>query len=158
MARLSIHLLGTFQVELDGQPVTRAFRTEKERALLAYLVMESSRPVTREMLAEFFWPDRPPGKARTNLRQALAGLRKVLAEPSGTGFYLHYDDDSVQFNSGSDYWLDVQAFRAALGATLRHDHQDLETCQVCAEQLETAIGHYRGQFISDFYATTSLEF
>jgi diguanylate cyclase (GGDEF)-like protein len=158
MARLSMQLLGTFQVALDGQSVTRAFRTEKERALLAYLVMESRRPVTREMLAEFFWPDRPPGKARTNLRQALAGLRKVLAEPPGGGTYLHVDDDSVQFNTASDYWLDVQAFRAALGATLRHDHQDLETCQVCAEQLETAIGHYRGQFFGDFYASTSLEF
>lgn len=158
MARLSMHLLGTFQVALDGHPVTRAFRTEKERALLAYLVMGSSRPVTREMLAEFFWPDRPPGKARTNLRQALAGLRKVLAEPPGGGTYLHVDDDSVQFNIASDFWLDVQAFRAALETTLRHNHQDLEQCQVCAEQLATAIGHYHGQFFGDFYASTSLEF
>ena len=40
MARLSIRLLGPFQVTLDGQPVT-AFEPDKVRALLAYLAVES---------------------------------------------------------------------------------------------------------------------
>ena len=40
MARLSIHLLGPFRVILDGQPVA-GFESDKVRALLAYLAVES---------------------------------------------------------------------------------------------------------------------
>ena len=40
MARLSIRLLGPFQAALDEQSVT-AFESDKVRALLAYLAVES---------------------------------------------------------------------------------------------------------------------
>ena len=50
MAHLSISLLGTFQVILDGEPVT-AFESDKVRALLAYLAVESDRPHRRGTLA-----------------------------------------------------------------------------------------------------------
>jgi hypothetical protein len=39
MARLTVNLLGPFQVTLDGQLVT-AFESDKVRALLAYLAVE----------------------------------------------------------------------------------------------------------------------
>ena len=50
MAHLSLSFLGGFAVTLDGQPVT-AFGTNKVRALLAYLAVESARPHRREELA-----------------------------------------------------------------------------------------------------------
>ncbi len=78
MPNLSVYLLGDFQVRLDGQLVTRKFRTNKERALFAYLVVESERPHTRDALAELLWPGRGVSLSRTNLRQALSGVRKVL--------------------------------------------------------------------------------
>ena len=40
MARLAIHQLGSFEVALDGHPVT-ALESDKVRALLAYLAVES---------------------------------------------------------------------------------------------------------------------
>ena len=58
MAHLSISLLGTFQVILDGKQVT-AFESDKVRALLAYLAVESDRPHRRETLACLLWPERP---------------------------------------------------------------------------------------------------
>lgn len=54
---LSLHFLGTFQAIRDGQPLTR-FRSERSRALLAYLAVESDRPHRREVLSTMFWPDR----------------------------------------------------------------------------------------------------
>ena len=39
MARLSLSLLGPFQVTLDGDPII-AFESDKVRALLAYLAGE----------------------------------------------------------------------------------------------------------------------
>jgi DNA-binding SARP family transcriptional activator len=43
MARLSLSLLGPFEVTLDGVPVT-AFDSNKVRALLAYLAVEADGP------------------------------------------------------------------------------------------------------------------
>ena len=51
MARLSVPLLGTFQATLDGEPVT-VVESDKVRALLAYLAVESERAHRREKLVE----------------------------------------------------------------------------------------------------------
>ncbi len=69
MAKLEISLLGSFQVLLNGVPVTQ-FKTIKARALLAYLAAEIIRPQPRERLAELLWPDWPQQSALTNLRHA----------------------------------------------------------------------------------------
>ena len=45
--RLSISLLGSFQVMLDGNAITQ-FGYDKVRALLAYLAVEANRPLRRE--------------------------------------------------------------------------------------------------------------
>ena len=81
MPHLAVRLLGGFQVELDGEAVY-AFKTDKARALLAYLVVESARPHRRETLAALLWPDRPDAVARANLRQALSYLRQALRDDS----------------------------------------------------------------------------
>src|SRR5512137_3036106 len=79
MTRLVVRLLGGYRVELDGEAVYD-FRTDKARALLAYLVVEADRPHRRETLAGLLWPDRPDKAARANLRQALCFLRQALRD------------------------------------------------------------------------------
>lgn len=79
MPRLSIFLLGPLQVTLDGESITD-FATDKARALLAYLAVESDRPHRRDTLAGLLWPDRPQQKARQNLRKTLARARQVIGD------------------------------------------------------------------------------
>jgi hypothetical protein len=55
MPRLSISLLGTFQVLLDDQPVT-SFESDKVRALLAYLAVESAQPHRRPTICRLCSP------------------------------------------------------------------------------------------------------
>jgi DNA-binding SARP family transcriptional activator len=43
MSRLSVYLLGPLRVTPDGEPVT-SFESDKVRALLAYLAVESEAP------------------------------------------------------------------------------------------------------------------
>jgi DNA-binding SARP family transcriptional activator len=52
MARLKMQVLGPFQANLDGAPLR--LESNKVRALLIYLAMESGRPHSREVLAEMF--------------------------------------------------------------------------------------------------------
>ena len=79
MARLSLRLLGPFQVTFDDNLLTR-LESEKELALLAYLVAEPGRPHRREALAELLWPHRAEGAARTNLRHTLTILRRAIGD------------------------------------------------------------------------------
>ncbi len=113
--QLTVHLLGGFGVELDGETLY-GFESDKARALLAYLVTETDRPHRRETLAGLLWPDRPEVVARANLRQALSCVRRVLGDPrSGDPAppsFLFVTSTDVQFNTHSTYTLDVAELEA----------------------------------------------
>ena len=59
---LTLRLLGPPEIELDGQPAT-GFVSDKARALLFYLVVETDRAFRRETLAGLLWPGYPEGTA-----------------------------------------------------------------------------------------------
>jgi two-component SAPR family response regulator len=78
--QLSIRLLGAPEVSIEeGHPLR--FGTKKSLALLCYLAAEGGRHPRRE-LAELLWPMSDERHARTDLRSALAKLRKTLGEVS----------------------------------------------------------------------------
>ena len=68
MTGLSLSLLGPFQAEIAGQPITR-FDSDKVLALLAYLVVEAACPHRRQALAGLLWPSSPERSARQSLSQ-----------------------------------------------------------------------------------------
>ena len=119
MSRLSISLLGRFQVTLDGEPVT-TFESDKVRALLAYLAVEAEQPHRRERLAGLLWPERPERAARQSLSQALFNLRHASGDREATPPFLNVSSQTLGFNRASDYSLDVTAFTASLTACEAH--------------------------------------
>ena len=141
MAHLSLSLLGPFRVTLAGEPVTD-FESNKVRALLAYLVVEADRPHRRDSLAALLWPDWPDRAARTNLRNALANLRKAIGDREAMLPFLLITRETIQFNSASDYWLDVTAFSALAEAD--------QVGEPAIHQLEEATALYRGSFLEGF--------
>ena len=56
MSRLSIWLLGPVIAEVDGERLS-GFRSDKVRALLSYLSVESHRPWARTTLAGLLTPE-----------------------------------------------------------------------------------------------------
>lgn len=157
MARLSITLLGSFQVTLEGRPITH-FATDKARALLAYLALHTDGPQRREALAGLLWPDQPEIKARQNLRQALTFLRQALNDTDETTPFLLVDRETVQFNATSNHWLDVTAFTKLSDACQRHRHIRLERCLPCLRRLEQLVALYQGEFLAQFFLADSLAF
>jgi DNA-binding SARP family transcriptional activator len=161
MPHLSLSLLGTFEVVLDGQPVT-AFEYEKVRALLAYLAVESDRPRRREVITGLLWPDRPEQNARQNLSQALFNLRHVLgdhvSESSDTPPFLWVTPQTLQFNRASDYWLDVTVFSTLQADCQAHRHDRLSGCEPCLERMRQTVALYRGDFLEGFSLPDSVMF
>ncbi len=78
MARLSVGLLGGFQVRLDAGAI--ALPTRKSQALLAYLALPPGQAHPRDKLAALLWGGMRDESARTSLRQALFAIRKALGE------------------------------------------------------------------------------
>jgi predicted ATPase/DNA-binding SARP family transcriptional activator len=131
------------------------FESNKVRALLAYLAIEADHPHSREELAFLLWPDQPDPVARSNLRQALANLRRTIGDEAAQPPLLRIDREFIQFNSEADYWLDITAFAELLAASESHSHRRAETCKHCAQWLQRAVELYRGNFLEHFFVSDS---
>lgn len=157
MAHLSISLLGSFQVTLDGRPVTD-FGTDKARALLAYLAVEAHRPHRRDALAGLLWATSPQAKARQSLRQALSTLRRTLGDADRTVPFLLVTRDTIHFNPDADLWLDVAECAALSAANRAHTHRRIDRCLPCMGRMEEMARLYRGRFLGGFFLADSTAF
>lgn len=147
MQRLSISLFGPFTACQRGLSLT-GFKSQKVRALLAFLMIEFDRAHSRETLAALLWPDWPEQAARNNLRYALYNLRQVIQDEKAAHPYLLIQRDTIQFNRASDVWLDVWEFADCLDKTRISD----------PENLKKSIQIYKGEFLEGFGSQNSLEF
>ena len=159
MAHLSLSFLGRFEVTFDAEPIT-AFGSDKVRALLAFLSIESSRPHRRAKLSGLFWPDLPENKAAHNLsqsflrlRQALGG-KKELTVPSA----LIVAPQHIQFNTNSSYQLDVARFRELLNQSKQHVHPKTAKRLVCNLWLQNAAEFYHGDLLYGLFVSDSVDF
>jgi adenylate cyclase len=161
MAQLAVRLFGPFQVTLGGDPVT-GFRSDKVRALLAYLTVETEGPHRRERLAGLLWPDLPEQSARANLRRALSDLRKVIGDRQATPPFLEITRQTIQFNGASDAWVDVTAFARLLADRAQRYPKSKpagqQAGQTTTQYLEEAIELYRGDFMEGFSLSDSAAF
>lgn len=92
---MNIKLFGTLGVIASGGAPVQVTGA-KTQGLVAYLALNLDMPPTRDRVMTLFWGDRSTEQARQSLRQAVAKLRRMLAEePADT---LISDDERVGFN------------------------------------------------------------
>lgn len=150
MVAITVRLFGPFQVYLNGVPI-EGFRSDKARALLAYLCTEEIKPHRREKLAGLLWAEIPEKSARANLRYALANLRRILSaqtsssKPNSPGDILATTPQTIQINPTNDLWIDVATF-AEITDQLRTGNQAKPHMSI----LERAVDMYRGEFLEGF--------
>ncbi len=154
---LHISLLGALEISLDGQTV-KGFDSNKGRALLAYLAVEANRPHSREFLAGLLWPEQPRKKALHSLRQSLSALRKALGDRTADHPFLLIQGDTVQFNSSSEYWLDVHAFETNVRQALSFARRQKKGGRVQIRALKRAVALYTADFLDQFYLADSVAF
>lgn len=153
---MRIRLLGTFEVVL-GERTVQAFRSDKTRALLAYLAVEADRPHRREALAELMWPDQPRINGLTSLRQALCCLRHCLHRDGEPPLLVTTPHD-VHVSCQSRYWLDVAELQARFDRCLAHHASSGPLCGDCLASLAVAAALYRGPFLAGLSPAVGVDF
>lgn len=71
---MEFRVLGPLEVSHDGKQVQLGSR--KQRALLAILLLRANEPVTRDVLIDELWSERPPPSAAHTLHAYVSRLRK----------------------------------------------------------------------------------
>jgi DNA-binding SARP family transcriptional activator len=103
-----IQLCGRLRVDIDGHHVTPALRGRQGRVLLAYLVLNRKRSVSREELIAAIWPDTPPVDPAASLRTQLSHLRGALGADAMAG------RNTVELHLPEEVWVDVEAAELAI--------------------------------------------
>ena len=150
---LTLLLLGPFQAT-SGEVAIPESRAKRIEALLAYLAMEAAYPHRRERLVGFLFPELPDGQARTNLRQTIKRLREAIGDNPDQP-YLLITRESVQFNQGSDHFLDTAVYQEQLGGCSVHRGRRDGLCPDCMAMAGQAVNLYRGPFLNGFFLEDS---
>ncbi len=165
MSLLRVAVFGPPEVVHDGSRLTFALR--KAQALLLYLAVEGGLH-PRSKLAAFLWPDSEPHDARTALRNALALLRSLLADPNasasqhslipstpemapGQGAHLLSQHDALGLNPHAALELDLEMVQQAYQQAQRHATIPPEEQRVALiTQVQRALALVRGPFLDGF--------
>ena len=80
-AGIDYRLLGVTEAGLNGH--TLDIGGQKQRALLAILLLSANKPVSRDVLVDRLWGEHPPAGAQHTLEVYVSRLRKTLEPAAG---------------------------------------------------------------------------
>ena len=137
---MDFRLLGPLEVLRDQVPVRIA--AGKQRALLAILLLNANRTVSREQLIDSLWGENVPESAQKMVQIQVSQLRKALPEPR-----LHTRQPGYMLEVREDE-LDVARFERALAnARSALAQGDPESA---TELLDHALALWRGSALAEF--------
>ncbi len=146
---LQIRLLGGLLIESEGRILPR-IPSRPGRSLFAFLVLNRDRQLSRDLLAGMFWPDMADTQARRRLSQALWQIQTLFSGAGMAGSYLLASPNTVRFNPGPGFWLDVEVFEAAVAPLKEAPAGELMTGGA-AGKLAEAVDLYRGELLAGVY-------
>ncbi|MGZ4381529.1 MAG: alpha/beta fold hydrolase [Gaiellaceae bacterium] len=137
---MDFHLLGPLEILVDHAPVPIA--AGKQQALLAILLLNANRTVSREQLVDALWGEEVPDTAQKMVQIQVSKLRKVLPEPRlhtrRPGYALEVREDE----------LDVARFERAVGDGSRALAEG--DAEAATGLLDEALGLWRGPALAEF--------
>src|SRR5215469_5654567 len=142
-ALIEYRLLGPTEVGLNGRAVDIGGR--KQRALLAILLLSANEPVSRDVLVDRLWGERPPPGAQHTLEVYVSRLRKTLEPIAGSEVVLARPGGYVLRTAAES--IDIRRFER-LSAQGRRALDDGATDRAAAD-LREALALWRGAPLSD---------
>jgi DNA-binding SARP family transcriptional activator len=133
---LEFRLLGP--LEVSDETGELLLGGQKQRAVLALLLLEAPRPVATDRLIEALWGEEPPRTAATSLQNFISHLRKTLGSDvvvtRTPGYALAISAEQV----------DLERFRR-----LVREAREVEELELRAEKLREALALWRGPPLAD---------
>jgi DNA-binding SARP family transcriptional activator len=129
-------ILGPLEVVDETGPLLLG--GQKQRCVLALLLLEAPRPVSTDRLVDVLWGERPPRTAATSLQNFISQLRKALGpdvlvtKPPGYALAVGPED------------LDLERFRRLVA-----DARAADDPRGRAERLREALALWRGPALAD---------
>ena len=132
-------ILGPIEALVDGHPAELG--APKQRALLAFLLVNRRRVVTAEQLIDGLWGETPPASAVQSLQVYVHGLRRAVGaeriETAGKGYRVAVDEEELDLDRFERL---LERGRAALEAGRVDD---------AADDLREALAVWRGPALAD---------
>ena len=143
---MDFRILGSLQALDDGRVVTP--RGDKQRALLALLLLHPNEPLSTDRLIDMLWGGRPPTTPEKTVQVHVSRLRRTLAAGSGNG------SNGLIVTRGHGYELrlepdDLDAHRFEV--LVNEARQELAEghAERAASTLERALSLWRGRPLGD---------
>jgi SARP family transcriptional regulator, regulator of embCAB operon len=139
--KIGFGVLGPLEMTVDGAPVPLG--TPKQRAVLAVLVMNRSRPVGIDSLITAAWEQWPPPEARASLHSYISNLRRLLG-----------DSRSMLVNAPPGYRLAVGDTDCDIGRFILEKTAGVQAAaaghfEEASRHLTTALAEWRGPVLED---------
>jgi DNA-binding SARP family transcriptional activator/predicted ATPase len=141
---IQANFLGVYEIKVNGC-APASLVTQKNKALLAYLILEHGQEHPRSKVAALFWPDVPEQTALHNLRQALSVIRKAF-DSENCGELFISGRDTISFQPDAQFTIDVEEFEAHMRHILeRYHHQPGRGLPVT--RLRRVLASYQGDLL-----------
>ena len=139
--KIGFGVLGPLEMTVDGAQVPLG--TPKQRAVLAVLVMNRSRPVGIDSLITAAWEQWPPPEARASLHSYISNLRRLLG-----------DSRSMLVNAPPGYRLAVGDTACDIGRFVLEKTAGVQAAaaghfEEAGRHLTAALAEWRGPVLED---------
>jgi DNA-binding SARP family transcriptional activator/pimeloyl-ACP methyl ester carboxylesterase len=148
---VALSVLGPLLAVIDGVDVTP--RPQKERALLALLVINYGRVVSSDRLMDELWPDLPADRARRVLQVRVGAVRKML-NTARAGSLLEHAQPGYRLAVNAD---DIDEHRFCTLVERARSQANKGDPAGAAASLREALNLWRGEPLADVQVCTSLE-
>lgn len=137
---------GGFSLSVGGRPFDLSLVKPRVRALLRFLVLNTGRPVHREVIVEALWPDSGRASGARSLHVALSSVRRLLDAPDGWATLVR-DGDAYRLDIRDGVRFDVADFEqgAVEGRKARAEGRDDDA----RAAFERALHAYRGELMPE---------
>jgi DNA-binding SARP family transcriptional activator len=130
-------ILGPLEVlAADGEQL--ALGGQKQRAVLALLLLRANQVVSTDVLVDALWGEHPPRTATTSLQNSISALRRILGADllvtRAPGYRLVVDPDSI----------DLSRFEQLVASARALEGEEL------ADRLHEALALWRGEPLPEF--------
>jgi DNA-binding SARP family transcriptional activator len=142
-AVIDYRLLGPLEVGIDGRVLD--IGGQKQRVLLTVLVLSANQPVSRDVLVDRLWGERPPAGAQHTLEVYISRLRKALEPAAGGPVVLTRPGAYVLRAAGER--IDIRRFERLVGEGRRA--RAAGAPDRAAADLREALALWRGAPLAD---------